>query len=80
MKIYSFSPISDTNAEVLILGTMPSEMSLKLNQYYGHGGNSFWKIVFAIFGDEFSTNYEKRKSVLLKNNIALWDVLQACKR
>lgn len=35
MKIYSIPPISDNNARALILGTMPGEMSLKLNQYYG---------------------------------------------
>lgn len=59
---------------------MPGEKSLKLNQYYGHGGNTFWKLMFEIFDEPFSTNYENRKSILLKNNIALWDVLQACER
>lgn len=80
MKIYSFPPISNSDATVLILGTMPGEMSLELNQYYGHGGNTFWKLIFAIFGETFSTDYEVRKSVLLKNKVALWDVLQACER
>jgi hypoxanthine-DNA glycosylase len=80
MRIYSFPPISDKNAKILILGTMPGEMSLKLNQYYGHGGNIFWKIIFSIFGEPFSMDYEIKKNILLKNEIALWDVLKACER
>ena len=80
MKIYSFPHISSSHSKVLILGTMPGEMSLKLNQYYGHGGNTFWKIIFGVFNEPFSSDYEKRKAILIKNNIALWDVLQACER
>lgn len=80
MKIFSFPAIVNENSKVLILGTMPGERSLKLNQYYGHGGNIFWRLIFAIFEEPFSTDYEKRKIVLLKNNLALWDVLQACER
>jgi hypoxanthine-DNA glycosylase len=80
MKIYSFEPISNTKSKVLVLGTMPGEKSLKLKQYYGHGGNSFWKIIFALFDEQFSTDYNKKKDLLLKNNIALWDVLQGCER
>jgi hypoxanthine-DNA glycosylase len=59
---------------------MPGERSLKLNQYYGHGGNLFWKLMFSIFECSFSVDYEKRKNLLLENNIALWDVLMACER
>lgn len=80
MKKLSFPPISNNNSKVLILGTMPGEMSLKQNQYYGHGGNHFWKLIYTIFNEPFSTEYENRKNVLIKNNIALWDVLKACVR
>lgn len=59
---------------------MPGERSLKLNQYYGHNGNLFRKLIFSIFDCPFSSDYEKRKSVLLENNVALWDVLIACER
>lgn len=80
MKIYSFPPISNQNAKVLILGTMPGEMSLKLKQYYGHGGNNFWKIIFSIFNETLVSDYELKKNILLKNHVALWDVLKACER
>ena len=80
MKKYSFSPISHPTATVLILGTMPSEQSLAINQYYGHPRNAFWKIIFSVLETPFATDYEQRKSVLLDNRIALWDVLEACVR
>jgi TDG/mug DNA glycosylase family protein len=80
MKKYSFAPISHSSATILILGTMPSEQSLAVNQYYGHPRNAFWKILFRVFETPFSTDYEERKKVLLDNRIALWDVLEACVR
>jgi len=59
---------------------MPGEKSLKLNQYYGHAGNAFWRLIFAIFDEPLSYDYEKRKAILLNNQIALWDVLKGCER
>jgi len=70
MQTFSFPPISDPRSEVLVLGTMLGEMSLGLNQYYGHKVNHFWRIMFDLHGIE----------LLLKNRIALWDVLKACAR
>ena len=59
---------------------MPSVQSLAANQYYGNPRNAFWKIIFILFNTPFSTDYEQRKNVLLENQIALWDVLEACVR
>ena len=80
MKVYSFPSISNKDAKVLILGTMPGIASLELNQYYGHPRNAFWKLLFTIFDEPFSTAYETRKNLVLKNKIAVWDVLQVCVR
>lgn len=80
MKSVSFAPISASNSTILILGTMPGTKSLELNQYYGHNQNNFWKFLFNIFNESFSTDYETRKMLLLKNKIALWDVLEYCDR
>ena len=80
MQINSFPSISNNNAKVLVLGTMPGMESLKLNQYYGHNRNAFWKILFTIFNESFSLDYEIRKELVVKNNIAVWDVLKACVR
>ena len=80
MKSFSFSPIANNDANILILGTMPGTKSLELNQYYGHNQNNFWKFMFAIFKEDFSNDYETKKALLQKNKIALWDVLQFCDR
>jgi len=73
-------PIVDNSRTLLILGTMPGEQSIKKQQYYGNNGNHFWKILFTIFEEEFSTDYEQRKLLLQKYHIALWNVLGSCKR
>ena len=80
VKKYSFPPISQPDARILILGTMPGDRSLSMNQYYGHGGNQFWKIMFACFNKTFLENYSGKVDLLLKHKIALWDVLQHCER
>lgn len=80
MKVYSFPCISNKDAKVLVLGTMPGIASLKLNQYYGHNRNAFWKLVFTIFEEPFSLDYDKRKNIVIQHRVAIWDVLQACVR
>ncbi len=78
--IRSFKPVIDNNCKVLILGTMPGARSLEKQEYYGHQRNSFWKIIFSLFNHKVTEDYEDKKAFLLKHNIALWDVLQACDR
>lgn len=80
MKIQSFPSISDGDAKILILGTMPGAQSLALNEYYGNPRNHFWKLLFTHFNETHSTDYQTKKDLILNNNIALWDVLQACER
>ncbi|MCK4904257.1 MAG: DNA-deoxyinosine glycosylase, partial [Candidatus Marinimicrobia bacterium] len=74
MYTKSFPPIIGTNPKVLILGTLPSKLSIKLQQYYGHHRNSFWRILFTLFNDTFSSNYNNKKSLAMENNIVIWDV------
>ena len=78
--VISFSPVSDKNAKVLILGSMPGEESLKKNQYYAHPRNCFWYIIQEMLNGSVEINYEERKEILKENRIALWDVLKACVR
>lgn len=80
MKIYSFPSLSNREATVLLLGTMPGVQSLIRNQYYGHPQNNFWRLVAAVFDEEVPTDYSQKKEMLLRNKIAVWDVLQACER
>jgi len=74
----AFPPIADRQSRILILGTMPGERSLELQQYYGHAGNHFWKILFNLFGREFTKDYTQRVELLREKHIALWDVLSHC--
>lgn len=76
----AFPPLIDNDSKLLILGTMPGEKSLELQEYYGNKGNQFWKILFTIFGEPMSQNYEVKKSLLRDNKIAVWDVLEYCER
>lgn len=80
MNVKSFPPISNANSKILILGTMPGVRSLALQQYYGHRGNAFWKIIFQLFNAKTTEIYEDKVNILLENKIALWDVLQFCER
>ncbi|WP_026705121.1 DNA-deoxyinosine glycosylase [Flavobacterium soli] len=79
--ISSFPPIIDKNAETLILGTMPGVTSLVKQEYYGYAQNAFWKIMFSIFDKlPVPEAFPQKANLLIKNKIALWDVLQHCER
>ena len=79
-QVTSFSPISNQSAQILILGSMPGVLSLKANQYYAHPRNGFWPIMANIYGFKSDIEYEQRVACLIKNQVAVWDVLQCCVR
>ena len=60
-----FQAIADHNAQILILGSMPSVTSLDQQHYYAHPRNAFWPIMSTLFK---------------MDDIAVWDVLQSCQR
>lgn len=75
-----FNYITDDNSKALILGTFPSKMSRQAYQYYGNKHNQFWKILFNIFGQNYSDDisYDHKVQFLLDHNIALWDIIASC--
>lgn len=79
-RISSFPPIIDQNSKVLILGSIPGAKSLEMQQYYAHPQNKFWKIIFELFNENFSADYNERIKILKKNHIAVWDVIDSCER
>ncbi|WEK71378.1 MAG: DNA-deoxyinosine glycosylase [Candidatus Chryseobacterium colombiense] len=79
-RISSFPPIIDDYSKILILGSIPGVKSLEKQQYYAHPQNKFWKIIFELFDEDFTDDYEKKMNVLKKNHIALWDVIDSCER
>lgn len=80
MTIQSFASLSNHNAKVLLLGTIPGVKSLSMNEYYGHSRNHFWKLLATIFNEPILTDYKLKKEMLLRNNIPVWDVIQTCER
>ena len=80
MKITSLPPIASKNAAILILGSMPGDTSLRLQQYYAYSNNSFWQIMEAICGAKKGMPYSEREQHLKGSGIAIWDVLQHCER
>lgn len=76
----SFDAIANSNANILILGSMPGQKSLTENQYYAHPRNSFWPIIAQLFNIELQLCYTKRIILLKKQKIALWDVVHHCVR
>jgi len=59
---------------------MPSEESLRMQQYYAHPRNGFWPIMMTLLGQPDDLDYAQRAQVLIKHRIALWDTLQTCVR
>ncbi|SDG26569.1 DNA-deoxyinosine glycosylase [Epilithonimonas hungarica] len=79
-RINSFPPIVDEESKILILGSVPGVKSLQMQQYYAHPQNQFWKLMFHLFGEEFSPDYNTRLELLKTNKVALWDVIESCER
>ncbi len=74
MKKQSFAPIIPIASEILILGTLPGELSLERQEYYAHPQNRFWKILFHLFNEVYQDTYQNKINILHKNHIALWDI------
>jgi hypoxanthine-DNA glycosylase len=73
-------PIIADGARSLILGNMPSVMSLGAQEYYANPRNAFWRITGDIFGFNGAAPYDIRTAALTANGIAVWDVLRSCRR
>ncbi|MDQ2638133.1 MAG: DNA-deoxyinosine glycosylase [Actinomycetota bacterium] len=78
--LYGLPPIIAAGAHTLILGNMPSAMSLAAQQYYGNPRNAFWRITGEIFGFGADDPYPARVAALTAQRVAVWDVLRSCRR
>lgn len=76
----SFEPIAAATARVLILGTLPGQVSLQQRQYYALPRNGFWRIMGDLFGFSPDLPYSTRTARLTENHVALWDVCRAAHR
>ena len=75
---HTFEPVYDENSKILILGSFPSVKSREQAFYYGHPQNRFWKVIAKITGQEVPETIEQKKSLLLDQHIAIWDVIDSC--
>ena len=77
---HSFAPSVYPGAKVLILGSMPGEESLRRQEYYAFPRNAFWRIMGELFGFSRELSYRERLARLGEHGVALWDVLESCRR
>lgn len=73
-------PISDNKSSILILGSFPGPVSLKMKQYYAHPRNHFWRILQEVGGVTENNDYGNRKKLLKRLRVALWDIIGNCNR
>ena len=80
MDSEGFPPIADDRASVLVLGSLPGQLSLQMRQYYAQPRNAFWKIMGELFGAGLDLPYVPRTRRLIESGVALWDVCAAAHR
>ena len=78
MILHPIPPLFDRESRILILGSFPSVKSREAAFFYGHPQNRFWKVLAAVTGDVLPTTIEEKKAFLLRNHIAVWDVIKSC--
>ena len=75
---HGIDPVYDDDSRVLILGSFPSVKSREAGFFYGHPQNRFWKVMSALTGSGLPATVAEKKALLLKNGIALYDVIAEC--
>ena len=80
-NLIGFAPFNVTeNTKYLILGSFPSVKSLEGDFYYLHPQNKFYKLIANFFNEDYPQTISDKKNVLIRHNIALWDIVKSCKR
>ena len=74
-------PVHDARARVLILGSFPGIASLTARAYYAHPRNQLWPILSALLQVPLtSLAYPARLDAVRSHGIAIWDVVDRCRR
>lgn len=77
-QVHPIPPLYDASSEVLVLGSFPSQKSRESNFFYGHHQNRFWRVMSAILNEKLPESVDDKKNMLLKHNVAVWDVIASC--
>ena len=76
---HPFGAIFNQYSVILILGSFPSVKSRENNFYYSHPQNRFWQILSKLTNaSQLPTSINEKTQLLIKNKIALWDVVKSC--
>ena len=75
---HPFPPVVNEECRILILGSFPSGKSREDGFFYGHPQNRFWKMLAAICREEIPADIHEKRTLLLRHDIALWDVIASC--
>lgn len=78
MIVHPIPPVFNKDSRVLILGSFPSVKSREYGFFYGHPQNRFWKVAARVFNEEVPHTISEKKDFLIRNYIALWDVIGSC--
>lgn len=77
---HTIDPVFDARSRVLMLGSFPSPKSREVGFFYGHPQNRMWRVLAAVMGeDAVPQTTEERTAFLLRNRIAMWDVIASCR-
>lgn len=76
----SFAPIIYPDTKIIILGSLPGDLSIQQGEYYAHPRNRFWKILAAITNSNVPENYQQKKNLLKTLKIGIWDVAHSADR
>ena len=76
--IHPLKPVFDKNSKILILGSFPSVKTREFGFYYGNKQNRFWKVLEILYGEKIKEDKKSKTEFLLRQKIALWDVIYKC--
>ena len=77
-QLHNIEPVYNKSSRVLILGSFPSVKSREIEFFYGHPQNRFWRLLAALLKENTPKSTQDKKQLLLKHNIAVWDVIKEC--
>jgi TDG/mug DNA glycosylase family protein len=81
-RLQALPPVVDAGTRLLILGSLPSALSLAAREYYGNPRNHFWALIGSVIDvPEFAAlPYAERLGILRERGIGLWDAIAEAER
>ncbi|UZW56197.1 DNA-deoxyinosine glycosylase [Sphingobium sp. JS3065] len=77
----AFPPSVDEGTRLLILGSLPGDVSIKQGEYYAHRSNAFWALMGDVMGEDLRGQpYAMRLKRLKTRRVGLWDVIESADR